>query len=145
MLEKQVRKREEAARPFLEEGEQIRATMIGQTPVPPIIYLLIAPLVFVFVIQFKTVVVTDRNIYVLRNKWMRTYAFQDDFHRAPLGSAKVESGPMWMRVDDGPRIWIGPFGPAKRWRDEVVAAAARPQPAGEVTAGAGSEEPQTAA
>ena len=140
--DRQKRKREEAVRPYLEPDERIRATMIGQTPVPPIIYLLVAPIVFIFIIQFKTIVVTDRNVYVFPNRWMRTYKFREDqIYKAPRAAAKVESGSMWVRVDEGPRIWTAPFGPVKKWRREVLEAAAQPAPAGEVGPGAAQPQP----
>ena len=139
MLERQQQKATAAVTPHLEDGEQIRAMMLGQTPVPPIAYLLIAPLAFIFIIQFKTVVVTDRNVYVFPHKWMRTYEYRDAPYKSPLGSAQIDTGPMYLRIDGGPRIWHGPFGPAKRGGDEVKTALASTAGQARVGSGAGDD------
>lgn len=128
MLERQKRKIIEAVSPSLEPGENVQAVFIGQTPIPQILYLLVAPLLFVFIIKFKTFVATDRNLYVFPNAWMRTYKYAGPPHKVPLDQARVESGSMWIRVDDGPKVWAPPFGPIKRGMTEVRDAVARAQP-----------------
>jgi hypothetical protein len=124
MLERQKRKVEAAVRPHLEDGEQIRAMFIGQTPIPPITYLLVGPLVFIFILKFRTIVATDRNVYVFPNKWMRTYAYSGPPYKVPVAQARFESGSMWARVDGGPKLWVMPFGPVKRSLNELTAAMA---------------------
>lgn len=113
------RKMVEAVSPHLEEGEEVRAVYLGQTPIPPITYLLVGPLLFVFIIQFKTFVATDRNLYVFSNKWMRSYAYKDQPYKVPIENARFESGSTFARVDDGPKAWCAPFGPVKKRLNEL--------------------------
>jgi hypothetical protein len=125
MLERQRRKIDEAVKPHLEAGEEIQAAVIGQTPIPPITYLLVAPIVFVFILKFRTIVVTDRNLYVFPHKWMRSYEYSGNPYKVPLAQASYESGSMYARVDGGPKLWVFPFGPVKRGLDEVTEAVRR--------------------
>lgn len=120
MLERQRRKLIAAVTPFLEAGEEVRAPFIGQTTIPPITYLLILPIAFIFVIKFVTVVATDRNLYVFQNRWMRTYTYRGEPYKVPLGEARFESGSMYAQVDGGPKLWVMPFGPVKRSLDLLV-------------------------
>ena len=122
LADKQARKRAEAAAPYLEAGETVRASFLGQTPVPPWVFFLIATYVFIFVQKYRTVVVTERNVYVLENAFLRTYKFNKVAHRAPLGSARIEFGGSWMTVDGGPKLHVPPFGPIKRGLTETRAA-----------------------
>jgi hypothetical protein len=135
MLERQRRKVHEAVGPHLEPGEEIRAAFIGQTPIPPITYLAVAPIVFVFILKFRTVVVTDRNLYVFPHKWMRSYAYSGDPYKVPLSKANYESGSMYGRVDGGPKLWVFPFGPVKKALDEVTEAVRLGQRQQELTPG----------
>jgi hypothetical protein len=129
MLERQKRRVHEAVTPRLGEGERIEAVYIGQTPIPPITYLLIAPLVFVFILKFRTIVVTDRHLYVFPNKWMRSYDYSGEPYTVPIGQADYESGSMYARVDGGPKLWVMPFGPVKRSLDELTETVRRLQSA----------------
>ena len=122
MGEKLKRKIIDAVTPHIEDGEQVRAVYIGQTPIPPLAYLLIGPLLFIFIMQFKTFVVTDRNMYVFPNRWMRTYSYKAEPYKVPIEQARFESGSMFARVDDGPRAWCAPFGPVKKRLDELTEA-----------------------
>jgi hypothetical protein len=127
MLERQKRKVAAAVTPHLEPGEQIRAMFIGQTPVPPITYLLVGPILFIFILKFRTIVATDRNLYVFPHKWMRTYSYSGEPYKVPIGQANYESGSMYARVDGGPKLWVMPFGPVKRALNELNAAVAAAQ------------------
>ena len=127
MLERQKRKVLAAVAPSLEEGEEVRAAFIGQTPIPPITYLLIGPLFFLFLLKFRTIIATDRNLYVFPNKWMRTYAYSGPPYKKPIGEANYESGSMYARVDGGPKLWVMPFGPVKKSLDELTAAVQQAQ------------------
>lgn len=120
LSEKQQAKLVAAVEPYLGEGEEVKAIMSGQTTIPPLAYLLVAPIVFIFVLKFKTVVATDRNLYVMPNKFLRGYKFQGDPYKVPLGSASIDAGSMSVRIDGGPRIWAAPLGPANRWMKELV-------------------------
>jgi hypothetical protein len=114
LAEKQRERREEAVAPYLEPGETVRASFLGQTPVPPWVFFLIAPYVFIFMQKYRTVVATDRNVYVMQNKFLRTYKFEGVGHKASLDSARVESGSSWVTIDGGPKLMVPPFGPIKR-------------------------------
>lgn len=109
-----------AVEPYLGEGEEVKAIMSGQTPIPPLANMLVVPMVFIFILKFKTVVATDRNLYVLPNKFLRSYEFQSDPYKVPLGSASIDAGSMSVRIDGGPRIWAAPRGPANRRMKELV-------------------------
>jgi hypothetical protein len=122
MGEKLKRKIIDAVTPHVEDGEQVRAVYIGQTPIPPITYLLIGPLLFIFIIQFKTFVVTDRHLYVFPNKYMRTYSYKAAPYKVPIEEARFESGSMFARVDGGPKAWCAPFGPVKKRLNELTEA-----------------------
>lgn len=113
LADKQAQKRNTAVAPYLEPGEQIRGSFLGQTPIPPWVFLLIAPYVFIFFQKYRTVVLTDRNVYVLRNAFLRTYSFKEVAHKAPLQTARIESGTSWLSVDGGPKLHVPPFGPIK--------------------------------
>lgn len=122
MLERQKRKVAAAVSPQLEPGEQIRAMFIGQTPIPPITYLLVGPLLFIFILKFRTIVATDRNLYVFKNRWMRTYSYDGEPYKVPIAQADYRSGSMWAQVDGGPKLWVMPFGPVKKALVELTAA-----------------------
>lgn len=114
MLERQRKKVEAAVSPYLDAGEQMKAAFIGQTPIPPISYLLIGPILFIPVLKFRTIVVTERSLYVFSHKWMRSYEYTGEPYKVAIEQARLESGSSWARVDGGPKLWVMPFGPVKR-------------------------------
>jgi hypothetical protein len=122
LYDKQAQKRAEAIAPHLEPGEALRASFLGQTPIPPWVFFLVAPYVFIFFQKYRTVALTDRNVYVMENAFLRTYKFNRVAHRAPLASARVESAGTWMTIDGGPKLHVPPFGPLKRGLTELRAA-----------------------
>jgi len=111
---RQRKKVEAAVSPHLGADERMKAAFIGQTPIPPITYVLIAPLIFIFILKFRTIVVTERNLYVFSHKWMRSYEYTGEPYKVGIDRARLESGSMWARVDGGPKLWVMPFGPVKR-------------------------------
>lgn len=123
--ETQARKRNEAVAPLLEPGETIRGSFLGQTPVPPWVFFLIAPYVFIFFQKYRTVVLTDRNIYVMENAFLRTYKLNGVAHKSPLATARIESGGTWISIDGGPKLMVPPFGPLKRGLTDLLAALPR--------------------
>jgi hypothetical protein len=127
MLERQRRKVHEAVTPYLEPGETIESVYIGQTPIPPIAYFLVLPIVFVFIVKFRTVVATDRHIYVFAHKWMRSYEYSGEPYKVPIERANYNSGSMFAQVDEGPKLWVMPFGPVKKALDELTDAVRRRQ------------------
>jgi len=114
MLERQRKKVEAAVSPHLDAGEQMKAAFIGQTPIPPITYVLIGPILFLFILKFRTIVVTERSLYVFSHKWMRSYKYTGEPYKVGIEGARLESGSTWARVNGGPKLWAMPFGPVKR-------------------------------
>jgi hypothetical protein len=119
LYDKQARKRAEAVAPYLEPGETVRASFLGQTPVPPWVFFLVGTLVFIFFQKYRTVAVTERHIYVMHNQFLRTYSFAQVAHKAPLDSARIEFGGSWVSIDGGPKLHVPPFGPIKRGLTEL--------------------------
>ncbi|MDQ3934413.1 MAG: hypothetical protein M3340_07245 [Actinomycetota bacterium] len=114
LSDKQSKKRADAVAPYLEPGETIRASFLGQTPIPPWVFFLIASYIFIFFQRYRTVVLTDRNVYVMENAFLRTYKFNKVAHKSPLATARVETGGSWASIDGGPKLHVPPFGPIKR-------------------------------
>src|SRR5207248_11147592 len=114
MAERQEKRREEAVAPYLEEGEVIKASFLGQTPVPPSVFFLIASYVFIFIQKYRTVVATERNVYVMENRFLSSYKYKGVAHKTPLSSARIDSDSTWVSFDGGPKLWVPPFGPLKR-------------------------------
>jgi len=129
VYEKQERRRKEAVAPYLEEGEVVNAGFLGQTPVPPWVFFLIASYVFIFIQKYRTVVATDRNIYVMQNRFLSSYKYKGVAHKVPRDSAQVEFGGSWVTIDGGSKLWVPPFGPIKRafsgFQAEVAGAPAK--------------------
>ena len=121
VYEKQSQKRAEAVASYLEEGETVKASFLGQTPVPPWVFFLIASYVFIFIQKYRTVVATARNVYVMENGFLRSYKFKGVAHKKPLASARIEGGSTWVAIDGGPKLWVPPFGPLKRGLTEFMA------------------------
>src|SRR5947208_15665124 len=96
MAERQEKRREEAVAPYLEEGETVKASFLGQTPVPPWVFFLIASYVFIFIQKYRTVVATDRNVYVMENRFLSSYKYKGVAHQSALSSARIESDSMWV-------------------------------------------------
>lgn len=119
MLERQRKKVEAAVSRHLELDEHMSAALIGQTPIPPISYLLIGPIFFLPIVGFRTIVVTERHLYVFSHKWMRSYEYTGEPYKVEVERARLESGASWARVDGGPKLWVMPFGPVKRSLDEL--------------------------
>src|SRR3989440_12166571 len=122
LSERQERRRTEVVAPYLEEGEVVRASFLGQTPVPPWVFFLIASYVFIFIQKYRTVVATDRNVYVMENAFLRSYKFKGVSHKVPLASAGIDSSSTWVSIDGGPKLWVPPFGPIKRGLTNFLAA-----------------------
>ena len=95
LSERQERRRTEAVAPYLEEGEVVRASFLGQTPVPPWVFFLIASYVFIFIQRYRTVVATDRNVYVMENGFLRSYKFKGVALKVPI--AFPEELYEWLR------------------------------------------------
>ena len=120
VYEKQSQKRAEAVASYLEEGETVKASFLGQTPVPPWVFFLIASYVFIFIQKYRTVVATERNVYVMENRFLSSYKYKGVAHKAPLSSARIETASTWVTIDGGPKLWVPPFGPLKRGLTEFV-------------------------
>ena len=123
IYEKQRQRRADAVAPYLEPGEAVRASFLGQTPVPPWVFFLVAPYVLIFFQKYRTVVATDKHVYVMHNAFLRTYKFKGVAYKQPLGSAQFTHGGSWLSIDGGPKLWVPPFGPIKRGLTEFTAVA----------------------
>jgi hypothetical protein len=121
LYDRQQQKYEGAMGPYLEESENVTVAFQGQTPVPPWVFFLIASYVFIFFQKFRAVVATDRNVYVMSNKFLRAYKFNGVAHKVPLAAAQIESSRSWVSIDGGPKLWAPPYGPIKRALAEFVA------------------------
>ena len=121
LYDRQKQKQAAAMTPYLEEGESVQVSFLGQTPVPPWVFFLIASYVFVFMQKYRIVVATDRNVYVMANKFLSPYKVSGVGHKAPLASARIESGSTWVSIDGGPKLRVPPWGPIKRGLTEFVA------------------------
>jgi hypothetical protein len=96
----------ESARPFLEEGEEIRGVFVGQTFLSPIWYLVIAPIFLIPLIRLGAIVTTDRNVYQFSMSIWAMKKVSDVVHKTPLSSARAEPGPFWsLQVEEGPRLY----------------------------------------
>jgi hypothetical protein len=127
LAERQELRRNEAVGPHLEQGEVVKASFLGQTPIPPWVFFLIASYVFIFIQKYRTVVATDRNVYVMENAFLRSYRFKGVAHKVPLASASIDSSKTWVSIDGGPKLWVPPFGPIKRGlSDFLTEVAAKP-------------------
>ena len=120
LYERQTQKQAAAMAPYLEEGESVKVTFLGQTPVPPWVFFLVAPYVFIFMQKYRLVAATDRNVYVMSNKFLSSYKFDDVAHKAPLASAQIDSDGTWVSIDGGPKLRVPPFGPIKRGLGEFL-------------------------
>jgi hypothetical protein len=105
----------ESATPYVEEGEEIRYVVSGQTGAPQ------GPLGAVAIAAGKAkqrrVVATDESIYVLEGDFWGTTRSKGLVARHPIGSVDVERGGRSLRIGDE-RIWIHPF--AEGDADEIA-------------------------
>jgi hypothetical protein len=90
MIEKRKRNLIAAAQQYLEPGESVREVMVGQTFVTPLSYLLIGPIVFVFVVRPRVAMVTDRNVYMFEGNMWSTKKLNAMLHRYPIGNAPIQ-------------------------------------------------------
>jgi hypothetical protein len=121
LYDRQTQKQTAAMAPYLEEGENVKVTFLGQTPVPPWVFFLIASYVFIFAQKYRLVVATDRNVYVMSNKFLSSYKFNAVAYKVPLASAQIESSSTWVSIDGGTKLRVPPFGPIKRGLAEFKA------------------------
>lgn len=96
----------EGAKPYLDEGEEIRYVVSGQTGAPqgPIGALAIV----VGRAKQRRVVVTDKHLYLLAGDFWGTTKSKGLVSKHPLGSIPTEYSGRRLLVGDQ-RIWIHPF------------------------------------
>jgi len=108
-----------AATPYLDEGEQIRYVVSGQTGAPQ------GPLGSIAIVAGKAkqrrVVATDRKLYVLEGNFWGTAKSKGMVAKHELGEVAVERGGRSLTVGEE-RIYIDPF--AEGDADEITATAA---------------------
>jgi hypothetical protein len=79
-----------AAQQHMEPGEQVREVMVGQTFVTPLAYLLVGPILFVFMVRPRVAMVTDRNVYMFEGNMWSTKKLNGVLHKYPIGQAPVQ-------------------------------------------------------
>jgi len=89
MIEKRKRGLIESAQQWLEPGEEVREVMVGQTFISPIMYLLLMPIVFVFMVRPRVAMVTDRNVYMFEGNMWSTKKLKSLLEKHPVGNAPV--------------------------------------------------------
>ena len=94
----------ENARPQMEGGEEASAVMLGQTGVTPWLYLLIFPLVFIFIVRSRAVALTERNIYVIDQSIWKQKEVQA-VRRYPRGTTQFEVTALGVKVADEDPIY----------------------------------------
>ena len=109
----------ESAQPYVDEGEQIRHIVSGQTGAPQ------GPLGSIAIVAGKAkqrrVVATDQSIYVLEGDFWGTSKSKGLVAKHRLGEVEVQRGARSLTVG-GERIFIHPF--AEGDADEIAATAA---------------------
>jgi hypothetical protein len=110
----------ESAKPYLEQGETVRGVFHGQTFVSPILYLLVGPIVFMFMARQGAIITTDRDVYQFKLGFWSTKKVENLLHKTPLASAHAEEKPFWsLEVGEGPRLYA--FLGTNKFRKEVAA------------------------
>jgi hypothetical protein len=104
------------AHPYLEPGEQIQAVFLGQTGPSPYWSLLTA---WVVILQagYRTIVVTDRAIVILRNGRLVGSRAKALHLRGPRNIQLGTPSGLWGRVTLDARYWVH-----KRFHKDVAAA-----------------------
>jgi|SRR5919106_467983 hypothetical protein len=96
----------EGARPYVEEGEQVRYVASGQTGAPQ--GLLGAAAIVTGQAKQRRVVVTEANIYVLAGDFWGTSKSKGLIAKHPIGSIPIALRGRALTVGDE-RIWVHPF------------------------------------
>jgi hypothetical protein len=109
----------DGARPEMEEGEEPKAVMLGQTFVSPLVYFLIGPLVFIFMARPRCVAATDRNVYVIEHGFWKQKEFKRILAKHPLGSVPVKLTGLSITIGDEEKVYalLGQFGPMEEIGD----------------------------
>ena len=95
----------ESAKRFLDEGETVREVYLGQTYVTPLMYLLVAPIVFIFMVKPRAVMTTDRNVYVLKRSMWKGKQVDECLLKQPLGEATIETTPLALSISGGEKLY----------------------------------------
>jgi hypothetical protein len=114
MIEKRKRRLIEAAQPHL-GGEQVREVMVGQTAVTPVLYLLVFPIVFVFMVRPRVAMVTDQHVYMFEGNMWSTKKLNRLLEKHPVGNAPVSLTGMAITIGkEKSYALLFQFGPMKR-------------------------------
>ncbi len=98
MIEKRKQNLIAAARQYLEPGENVREVMVGQTFVSPLVYLLIAPIVFVFMVRPRVAMVTDRHVYMFEGNMWSTKKLNRLLEKHEVGRAPIQLSGMSITI-----------------------------------------------
>ena len=110
------------------EGVEPGAVMLGQTKVTPWIYLLILPLVFIFLVRSRAIAATDTHVYVIEQGQMKQSEVKA-IRAYPLASTEVEVTGLAVKIaGEEPVYALLGQGDARK-RIAELAASARSAPA----------------
>ena len=100
-----------SAKRFLDEGETVREVYLGQTYVTPLMYLLIAPIVFLFIVKPRAVMTTDRNVYVMKRSMWKSKQIDECLFKKPLDEATIKTSPLALSISGGEKLYamLGEF------------------------------------
>ena len=90
MVEKRKQRLIAAAQQYLEPGEQVREVMVGQSSATPLLYLLVAPIVLVFVVRPRIAMATDRHVYMFEGNMWSTKKLNRVLEKHAIGNAPVQ-------------------------------------------------------
>jgi hypothetical protein len=131
MFEKRKQHLIAAAQPHLEQGETVREVMVGQTFVSPLAYLLIGPIVFIFVVRPRVVMATDRHVYVFAGNMWSQKKLNERLVKQPLQQADVQATKLSLTVgSEKVYALLFQFAP----KNEIAATTAGEEPQGELAA-----------
>jgi sugar phosphate permease len=130
MNQKRRRRLIEQAQSAFEEGEQVREVMVGQTFMSPVLYLLIVPFLFVFMVRARVAMVTDRNVYMFEGSVWSTKKLNRLLEKYPIGSAPVSLTAMSLTIgNEKAYAYLFQFAAMKQIAARANPGGAQPEPA----------------
>ncbi len=112
--------REATKRKLIEgSGDQLAGVdesrvMLGQTGVTPMLYLLILPLVFIFIVRSRAVAASDTHVFVIEQGQMKQSDLKD-VRAYPIASTQIEVTALSVKIAGEDPIYalLGQGGPRK--------------------------------
>jgi hypothetical protein len=88
--------------------EQVLAVVRGQTFISPLILPLIAPLLFLFVVKPRTVIITDKSVLTVEESmWVQSKVVRV-VSQYPSGSVQVRFSHLGLTVGDDAKVFAMP-------------------------------------